>query len=391
MFDKNKNELEKLGATITTQEIYQQPELWEETLQNYINQKEQIDTYLNYIQEKHEHVRVILSGAGTSAFVGETVEAYLNEKNERSKWLFEEIPTTSIVAAPNTYLDYDIPTILVSFARSGNSPESIATVELANKMIKDIYHITITCAEDGTLASRARDEENNLLLLQPKKSNDQGFAMTGSYTCMTLTSLLIFDTSSLEEKAQFVLNIKKMAEYLLNNEHKIQDIIDLQCDRVIYLGANALLGVAHEAQLKILELTAGKITTMYETPVGFRHGPKSFVNNDSVVVVFGSNDSYTRKYDEDLVNEVYQDKIAKKVILISAIQENNVSADTFTFAADYQGIPDAYLALPYIIFGQMLGLMAAISVGNLPDTPSPTGTVNRVVQGVVIHDISSDS
>lgn len=241
------------------------------------------------------------------------------------------------------------------------------------------------------MASRARDEDNNLLLLQPKKSNDQGFAMTGSYTCMTLTSLLVFDTASLEEKAQFVLNIKKMAKYLLNNERKIQDIIDLQCDRVIYLGANALLGVAHEAQLKILELTAGKIATMYETPVGFRHGPKSFVNNDSVVVVFGSNDSHTRKYDEDLVNEIYQDKIAKKVILLSAIQENNVSADTFTFAADYQGIPDVYLALPYIMFGQTLGLMAAVTVGNLPDTPSPTGTVNRVVQGVVIHDMSFDS
>ena len=386
MFNKEKRELDKLGATITTKEISQQPLLWDEVLDNYKSQQATINHFIEKIQERHERISVIFTGAGTSAFVGETVRDYLNEQNNRSNWSFEAIPTTSIVAAPETFLDYHIPTILVSFARSGNSPESVATVELANKLIKDIYHITITCAPTGQLAIRAEEEANNLLLVQPELSNDQGFAMTGSYTCMTLTSLLVFDPTNLETKTKWVQDLISMGKNVLENAHIIQDIVDLPFDRVVYLGANALLGVAHEAQLKILELTAVKIATMFETPVGFRHGPKSFIDESTVVIVFGSNNDYTKKYDDDLINEVYHDKIAKHIVKISAESDNKADADVFTFGEDYPDLPDAYLALAYIMFGQTLGLMSAIKVGNLPDTPSPTGTVNRVVQGVIIHE-----
>ncbi|MCP6335832.1 sugar isomerase, partial [Klebsiella pneumoniae] len=47
--------------------------------------------------------------------------------------------------------------------------------------------------------------------------------------------------------------------------------------RVIWLGSGMLQGIAHESALKLLELTAGKISASYESPLGFRHGPKSLV------------------------------------------------------------------------------------------------------------------
>ena len=53
----------------------------------------------------------------------------------------------------------DFPTLLVSFARSGNSPESIAAVQLAEQIVTDLYQITITCAKDGKLAKRAVNNE----------------------------------------------------------------------------------------------------------------------------------------------------------------------------------------------------------------------------------------
>lgn len=40
---------------------------------------------------------------------------------------------------------------------------------------------------------------------------------------------------------------------------------------------------------------------------------------------------------------------------------------------------------PYILFAQTVSILTAIKCKNLTDTPSPTGTVNRVVQGVIIH------
>ena len=98
----------------------------------------------------------------------------------------------------------DFPTLLVSFARSGNSPESVASVQLAEQIVSDLYQITITCAKDGKLAKQAVNNDKNLLLLMPEKSNDHGFAMTGSYTCMALTALLVFDSISTEEKSKIV-------------------------------------------------------------------------------------------------------------------------------------------------------------------------------------------
>ena len=300
MFSFSKEELENLGAEITTREIRQQPELWIETLALFNDKKEEIDEFVNKIKEKHDYVRVILSGAGTSAFVGETVAPYLTLKNDSNKITFEAIGTTDIVSHPETFLKKNVPTILVSYARSGNSPESVATVELAQELIDELYEVTITCAKDGKLAKFAEGDDRNLLLLQPERSNDQGFAMTGSYTCMTLTSLLLFDTVAHDTKEEWISQLVKMGEEVIKREDEIQSLVDLDFDRVVYLGAEGFFGLSREAQLKLLELTAGKITTLYESPIGFRHGPKSFVNEKTIVNVFVSSEKYPRMYEKEI-------------------------------------------------------------------------------------------
>lgn len=386
MFDLSTEQLEKLGATITVGEVNQQPELWQEVIDTYQEKESEIKAYLNDIQEKHDFVRVIFSGAGTSAFVGETIAPYLNRVHEGKRWKFEAIGTTDIVSSPTEFLEPETPTLLVSFARSGNSPESVSTIELAQKIVKDLYQVTITCAAEGKLAIASEGDEKNLLLLQPERSNDQGFAMTGSYTCMTLTALLVFDTLEKDQKVSTTAQLIEMAQEVVGRADEIQTIVDKDFNRIVYLGSDSLYGVAHEAGLKILELTAGKVTTLHETPLGFRHGPKSYVDDKTLVVTFVSNDDYTRLYDNDLINEVHHDKIAQHVISLDVDNKDGHDADQFTYAKGDRRIADAYLALPYIVYAQTLAVMTAIKVDNKPDTPSPTGTVNRVVQGVIIHD-----
>ena len=385
MLNLSNEQLEKLGAEITAREIGQQPDLWREALANYLENKEQIQAYLNEIEEQHERVKVIFSGAGSSAFVGEAIEDYLNRVNEKTKWEFEAVATTDILATPELYLQKELPTLLVSFARSGNSPESVATVDLAQKSIDEFYQLTITCAADGELAVAAEGDDRNLVLLQPAKSNDAGFAMTGSFTSMMLTALLVFDTTANDDKLKWVDGSIEMAEQMLADEEIVNSIADLDFDRVVYLGQGGFFGLAHEAQLKLLELTAGKVATLYETPLGFRHGPKSFVDEKTVIIVFGSNDHYTKKYDTDLLNEVHHDKIATKVLSLSVGENKEVDADQFWFAEEYQTLPDVYLNFPYVVFAQLFSLAASIKEGIQPDDPSPAGTVNRVVQGVIIH------
>jgi tagatose-6-phosphate ketose/aldose isomerase len=135
-----------------------------------------------------------------------------------------------------------------------------------------------------------------------------------------------------------------------------------------------------------LELTAGKIATSFDSSLGFRHGPKSFVNEKAVVFVFVSNHPYTRRYDLDMLNELRQDQIASFICAIAVDGEMNYAGDTFLFDSDARTVPDAYLSLPFVMFGQTIALLASVKVGNIPDTPSPSGTVNRVVKGVTIHE-----
>ena len=384
MLNYTKEKLVELGAEITTREIYQQPQVWQTAFENYKAQADEIVAFLNGIDEKHDYIKVILTGAGTSAYVGDTLLPYFRKLYDERKWNFNVIATTDIVANPLAYLHKEIPTVLVSFARSGNSPESVATVDLAKDLVEELYQITITCAAEGKLAQQAHGDERNLLLLQPALSNDAGFAMTSSFTSMMLTALLVFDKANLDVKEGKISALIALSQKVLDSAEMIQKMVSLDYNRVIYLGAGPFFGLAHEAQLKILELTAGQIATMYESPVGFRHGPKSLINQDTVVLVFGSADAYTKAYDLDLVREVAGDGIVRRLVLLTDREEQLEGVEQVVLSTQ-EPLGDSYRIFPYIVYAQLFALLSSLKVKNRPDTPSPTGTVNRVVQGVIIH------
>lgn len=277
---------------------------------------------------------------------------------------------------------------MVSFARSGNSPESVATVEIAKKIVKHLYQMAITCAPSGHLAKDLEGDETGLILLMPARSLDQGFAMTGSFSCMALATLLVFDTLDDEKKAQNVKAIAKMGESVIEREDQIQKLVDTDFDRITYIGSGALGGLAEEARLKILELTAGKVAALFDTSMGLRHGPKSFLDDKTIVFDFVSNNTYTRQYDLDILDEIKNDEIVPLVMGVGQEKAGqNFDGKFFSFE-NKDLLPDAYLALPDIMFGQTIALLTSVKVGNTPDTPSPTGTVNRVVKGVTIHEFS---
>lgn len=388
MFFKTKEELIELGAEITTREIKQQPELWQEALELYKEKLADISNFLDKVVETSPDrpVKVIFTGAGTSQYVGDTILPYLKRTADRGRFTFESIGTTELVSAPYDHLFEDETVLLVSFARSGNSPESVAAVALTNQIVSNVYHLTITCAPEGLLAKRAAGDDKNLLLLMPSRSNDGGFAMTGSFTCMLLTAVLVFDeTETLEAKESYVSYLYEMGQDIIGRVGDLKALVDLDFNRLVYLGSGAMAALTREAQLKILELTAGKIATMFDSSMGFRHGPKSFVDEKTIVIDFIHNDPYTRQYDVDLLEEVYSDQIALKTLAIAQKGDPAFSGESFELLSDII-LPEAYLALADVLVAQTISLLASVKVKNTPDTPSASGTVNRVVKGVIIHD-----
>ena len=254
MFEKSVEELTELGAQITTAEIAQQPELWRDTLNIYRENKEAIEAFLAEARAMGEgRLSVVFTGAGTSDYVGDTCAPYLRHAGNTDLYDFKPIATTDIVSAPRDFLRAEDPTLVVSFARSGNSPESLAAVAVAKELVHNVKFLNITCAPEGKLAVESADDPNALTLLIPR-ANDKGFAMTGSYSCMTLLSTLIFDTASDEQKAEWVETIAKMGEEVISREPEIADYLAGDFNRVTYLGSGSFGGLAQESQLKILEL-----------------------------------------------------------------------------------------------------------------------------------------
>lgn len=384
MFAKTKEELAALGADITTAEIAQQPDLWEDTFSIYQDHKDEIEAFLSAAREDASgRLTVIFTGAGTSDYVGDTVAPYLRHAGDAAAYEFKPIATTDIVSAPRDFLNPDEPVVLVSFARSGNSPESLAAVNVVRSYVKKARFLNITCAPEGRLAVESADDPRALTILIPR-ANDKGFAMTGSYSCMALLSTLIFDTASDEEKEGWVKTAAAMGRSVIAREDEVAAYLAGDFNRVTYLGSGSFVGLAQEAQLKILELAHGLVATSWDSSMGYRHGPKSFVDDKTLVFVFVSNDPYTRQYDLDILNEIAGDEIAQKTVAVQQDAGTLFEGESFTFPGAPE-LPEAYLALPFVMVAQTVSLLNSVRVGNTPDTPSPTGTVNRVVKGVTIH------
>ncbi|WP_251861886.1 SIS domain-containing protein [Clostridium sp. Marseille-Q2269] len=386
IFNIEEQTLKDLGGINTAREIYQQPEVWMETLEIIKNNRERISNYIGKRLENKD-LRIILTGAGTSAFVGEVAAPYLARLLGKR---VEAIHTTDIVSNPEDYLEKEIPTILVSFARSGNSPESVATYNLGENLIDDVGQLVITCNKEGALAKKAEEDDKNLVILMPEKSDDKGFAMTSSFTSMLLTTITVFDMDNLDKNIETMKYVANDASKILSEASKdIFNLVKLNYDRVIYLGSSSLKGLARESALKGLELTSGKVITSYDSVLAFRHGPKSIINDKTLVFMFMSNDEHARKYEVDLLKEISGDKGNHKVISITSERDKEVEENSykmFVLSEECKNVKEVYLALDYILYAQMFAFLYSKELGISPDNPRPDGTVNRVVKGVIIHE-----
>ena len=382
------SKLEDCSGLNTAKEIIQQPDTWRESVKNLIKNKIEIKSFIDSFLSKKEF-RIILTGAGTSAFAGEVCEPYLTSLlNKR----VEAIATTDLVASPKSYFIKGMPTLLISFARSGNSPESVHAVNLASQLVDDLYQIVITCNENGKLAKNTVNDEKSLLLLMPPQTNDLGFAMTSSFTTMVLNAMALFNINNIENFSSDVDKLSNSVnDFIENNIEKVTSLSNEDFERIVYLGSSTSKGIARESALKVLELTAGKVNASYDTPLGFRHGPKSVVDDETVSVIYISNDEYTRKYDLDLAKEMLAHKKNDKVVIVGDnIEEDILNKADYVFNVEninYNVENKVLLPLQQIIFGQMLSFLKSVNLGITPDNPCPKGEVNRVVQGVILHEL----
>ncbi len=387
IFDLTKKMMEETSSVFTAGEIYQQPSTWKKTIQQIRENKNALKAFVDQILVQEDY-DVILCGAGTSEFVGNGLFSYLNKK---TNFKCRSYGTTDIVAAPENYLSRSKPTLLISFGRSGNSPESIGAVDAADTVCDHLYHLFITCNKNGALSKRAQEKKNCFAINLTDETHDQSFAMTSSFTNMYLACLLCFELDRLDELCAELEDVTSCAQKFIetdfNEAKKIVESYDF--DRIVYLGSNALKGIAQESALKMLELTAGKVATMYDTPLGFRHGPKSIINDKTLTVVYLSDDAYTFQYELDLIKEMSGQRKGNKIFAVSNTDRSEVKELVdfyYSFNSDVHN--NVLLGLDYIVVAQCIALFKSLSYGITPDNPCPSGEVNRVVKGVILYPYS---
>jgi tagatose-6-phosphate ketose/aldose isomerase len=300
----------------------------------------------------------------------------------------EAIPSTEILMDPESALPRES-FVLVSFARSGESPEGNAVVLQAERLRPGLVkQIAITCNRAGSLARLVGElGDRGLVLTLPEESNDKALAMTSSFSslCLAGASLAFLDRGG--DYAALIEDLARLGGPLIGRASELGALLAKeQFERAFFIAARPFLGGAFEARLKVQELTAGRIIAVAEDSLGFRHGPMAAVNEKSLVVLFVSSDARRRLYELDLLRELRSKRLGKRIVVVSPESAGlDDLADHILEVGAEPAVSDALRPVLVAITGQLIGLFASLGQGLRPDEPSPNGVISRVVQGVRIH------
>lgn len=355
----------------TFEEIAAQPGIWRGHAQRLAAEAAALQGWI----ARRARREVWLCGAGSSAYIGEALAAGLGRAAPAR---LRAIPTTALVARPGDYLGEPLVPLVISFGRSGNSSETIAVLDLLDTALPQADRLDITCNASSALGLRAvpgPGEHRRIVL--PEATHDQGFAMTASFTTMLLSALACLDLAPPMPPAAALEALAGAAEEVLAGAAALlRGRLATAPERVVFLGSGPLEAIARESALKVLELAAGRIATAWDTPLGFRHGPKALVDARTLVVVNLSHDAHARRYDEDLAAELRAQFGAAAVLTQGA------------GAADLP-IPgignDAWSAVLHVLLAQLAAATWSAGFGLDVDNPFAGGTLSRVVAGVRIH------
>jgi tagatose-6-phosphate ketose/aldose isomerase len=364
---------QELGCADTLREILQQPTTWCGTARRAAQPglHESLDRLL---QRAPSHI--VLTGSGSSLYVGECLAPVLQAALG--------VPCRAIAAGTlMTDRDAVFPRgngLLVSIARSGNSPESVAVVDAVLSESPEYQHLAITCNAEGQLATRYAGEPRMHVWLLDAVTNDRSLVMTSSFTNLLLAGSALTRNEVSAPAAE-------TAEMLLaRHGDDLARWGSSDFDAAVFLGGGASLGAAREAALKLLEMSAGAVRVLTETSLGLRHGPMAWLNRDSLLVSFLSGDPSVRAYEADLLRELSRKELGRRRIVVGeGIDDDLIGADGL--AVELPGLyalPAAQQAMIHVVVGQLLALFKCLALGQKPDAPSE-GVLTRVVEAFTLH------
>ncbi len=376
-------DLKAAGGLDTAREIASQPALWKKTWKYLKNQSQDAEEFLLPLLNDNS-LEIVLTGAGTSAFIGEVLCGSLQKTLGKP---VRAVATTDIVTHPENYFNPHHKILLVSFARSGNSPESVAAVNLANQVHPNMFHLIITCNKNGKIVENVCGD-NSYVFLLPAEADDKSLAMTGSFTSMVLSGLLIWPGWDINQVEAQVNLLSSYGDRILQKYvSELKQLAQTGFKRAVFLGSGPLFGTAHESHLKLQELSDGKVICKFDSFLGFRHGPKAVIDAATLNVFLFSSNAYVKQYESDLVQSINQGERGIFRLGVMETENPGLNLDLAIIYGDGEEVlEDPLHCLCSVMPAQILGFFKSMNLGLKPDAPSISGTITRVVEGVTIYD-----
>jgi tagatose-6-phosphate ketose/aldose isomerase len=379
LFGRPEAEQKRLGYVHTLREICQQPWTWLRTVDRMVASRDNLRAFVEGIRS------LTLTGSGSSQYAAECVQfALVNDMKAR----IASVGGGDLLTYGGKVLPPDRPGLVISLARSGDSPESRGAMELLMNTEPEIRHVVMTCNEQGSLTKAWRDHSKVLVITLPRETNDQSLVMTSSFTNLLLAGRFVGMLDRVEVYKQLCQGMGEIVKTVMAaNFDALAKIAETSFERVVFLGTGARFGAAREASLKMLEMTAGRVTTLSETYLGFRHGPMSYVQDKTLIVAFLSSDSILRAYELDLLQELDRKNLGlSKLVVGDGIPSRLLrKGDLAVECAGLSKFGDEEAATVDVVIAQLLGFFRCLEEGLRPDSPSEDGIIQRVVERFPLH------
>jgi tagatose-6-phosphate ketose/aldose isomerase len=388
LLDLSREEKIEHGLLHTPAEIAQQPTTWESTFSIFQKQRTRLAAFLadaGFGNLVGPNPTVFLIGAGSSDYVGRSLVHLL-----RRLWKCEviAIPSTSLLIHEGEWLIPGQRHLWISFSRSGDSPEGVSVIQKALVSHPDIHHIVVSCNAEGRMIRCTAGKRQAFAVALGDAVNDRALAMTSSFSNMVVFGQCMAHVHDLAQYEPILHRLVEAGKSFLPKAADAAAALAAEpYERVCFLGSGALEGIAIESALKVLELTAGRVLTMWESAMGLRHGPMAALDKTTLLVAFLSSREHVARYERDLLEELMRKRLVKTQVVVGGHSELplNGFADRYLSPDIRTAVPDDYRPAVDVLFGQLLGLFFSLRSNLMPDRPSPGGVISRVVQNVKIY------
>src|SRR5215470_19743829 len=263
LLSRSPEEQKQRGYFHTLHEICQQPFTWLNTAKQMVAAAAELRALTTGAGT------VVLTGSGSSEFAGDCVRPLLRQQLGIA---VEVIGGGTLLTYGEAVLPPSRPALVISLARSGDSPESVGAVSQLLK--RQVRHLVLTCNQQGRLAEAFRDHSNVRVITLDDSTNDRSLVMTSSFTNLLLAASAVGFVNESERYQATCDKLSQVGQHFLRTHvGTLAAVAGLGFRRAVFLGSGAQLGAARECGLKMLEMTAGAVATLSDSYLGFRHGP----------------------------------------------------------------------------------------------------------------------